>query len=299
MKRRPPWYRRWATYRRLTAAIFLACLVVGSFAWFPFTGSTGATRLANVIPFTDPLAAIESTLSTGNLAAPALIGAGILLGAAVLLGPIFCGWVCPLGLALDLNYALRRLVRRRVFRRRRQTPVPTVVPWSIRYAVLGAVLGFALFAGLPAFQTLSPINLLARSILFASLWGLIAIGGLVVLEWVMPRVWCRALCPLGAVYSLVGRFGLLRVRIDPAHAGRTPCRQCSTRCPMGIPVMESYAMGGRSSVTDPGCIRCGDCVDACPTAVLRLGLRGTPPGDDDHPGRLPVVPDGECEDCAA
>ena len=298
MKRRPPWYRTWATYRRLTAAAFLLCLVLGSFAWFPFTGSTGATRLANVVPFTDPLAAIESTLTTGSLAAPALIGAGILLGAAVLFGPVFCGWVCPLGLVLDLNQSLRRVVRKRVFGRRRPAPVPTAIPWSIRYGVLGVVIGFALFAGVPAFQTLSPINLLARSILFASLWGLVAVAGLVVLEWAVPRLWCRALCPLGAAYSLVGRFGLLRVRVDPAYAGK-PCRQCSTRCPMGIPVMENYAMAGRRSVTDPGCIRCGDCVDACPTAALRLGLRSTPAGDDDHPGRLPVVPDGACEDCAA
>ena len=36
---------------------------------------------------------------------------GVLVGAAVVLGPVFCGWICPLGLILDLNDAARRRVR--------------------------------------------------------------------------------------------------------------------------------------------------------------------------------------------
>jgi len=213
-------------------------------------------------------------LAGGDVTRTTLIGAGILLGGALVLGPIFCGYVCPLGLVLDLNQSVRRVFRRRVLHKSKPRRVSMLVPEWIRYALLGGLVAFVFVSHTPVFQTVSPINLLVRSITYGLSGGLIVVSVLVGLEWFLPRVWCRALCPLGAVYSLVGRVGLFRVRVDTAAAGRTPCRQCTVRCPMGIPVMEEFALAGRSSVTHPACIRCGDCVDVCPGSVLRLGFGG-------------------------
>ena len=61
---------------------------------------------------------------------------------------------------------------------------------------------------------------------------------------------------------------------DPALAGQYPCRMCTVHCPMGIAVMEDYALVGAPVVDHPDCTRCGSCIDACPRGTLRLGFRG-------------------------
>jgi len=107
-------FGRWALLRRLTAFAFLGLLYVGSLesvSWF--RGTTTATRLLEIVPFGDPLAALEVTLATREVAVDLLLGAGVLVVATLLLGPFFCSWVCPLGLVLDLNQAAKNRVVKR------------------------------------------------------------------------------------------------------------------------------------------------------------------------------------------
>jgi len=133
--------------------------------------------------------------------------------------------------------------------------------------------------------------------------SLTVVGGLMAIEWFLPRAWCRALCPLGACYSVLGRPAIWRVRINPETAGQIRCQQCQVRCPMGIPVMTGYTLVGRESVTHPSCIRCGDCIDVCPNTVLGLRARPFPGNDSPGPDRahhLPVLGPDEspkCETC--
>lgn len=281
---KPPatrWYRSWTTYRRATALLFLALLVLGStHAVAPFfRGSTSGTMTLGVIPLTDPLAAIELSLASREFQATALLGAAFLVGFAIVMGPVFCGWVCPLGLVLDLNHALRRFFRKRVLHRRKAEPVPKPISDEIKYALFGLLVGFAIITQIPLFQIVSPINMLVRALVFGSALGLAAVAAIVVMEWIWPRLWCRALCPLGSLYAIVGRLGVFRVQINPAEAGKVPCRKCSTRCPMGVPIMDSYTMKGERAVTHPNCTRCGECTEVCPRGVLKLSLFPYPSGD--------------------
>jgi len=277
----------WTVARRVTALAFVALLALaagGGPAWL--TGSASATWAFDLVPFVDPLAGIESMLAARAVTVTTVIGVASLLVIAVVLGPVFCGWVCPLGLLMDLNEAVRDRVIGRRLKRRRPAPNPPPAP-AARGAVLVAVLVFALLAGAPIFQALSPINLLVRGLLFGSATGLIALAVLLGLEWFRPRLWCRVACPLGALYGLVGRHGVLRVRIDRARVSRSPCRQCTRDCPMGIRVLEEYVEGDRTWIDHSACIRCGACADVCPQDVLRLGFRrrrGRPDTDADADG---------------
>ena len=288
-----PWYRKWSTFRRLTATAFLALLILAQFSWFPwFKGSTSGTRILDIIPITDPLAAIELLVATHSITTTAIIGAAILILVAILMGPIFCGFICPLGLVLDLNQSIRNLFRRIILHKtKRHDASNTVPPWS-RYALLGILLGFALISGIPLFQALSPINLLVRALVMGSFFGLIVVGGIMMLEWFLPRVWCRALCPLGACYSIIGRKGIWRVRINPKTAGQIQCKQCQIRCPMGIRLMTDYTLPGYESISHPSCIRCGDCIDICPNTVLGLRFHKFPKDinpETDNAVHLPVL----------
>lgn len=266
--------RPWTWARRLTAAGFLGLLVLGSSDWFPwFGGSISGTTLLGVIPFIDPLAAIECCLASRTVTMDLFLGATILLAATAVLGPVFCGWICPLGLLLDLNQNVRDHVSRFL-------GWSLVRPFSenhscnIRIGVLASLVGFALVAGLPLFQVLSPISLFVRAIIFQTYPGLLLVAAIVLIEYRWPRLWCRTLCPLGALHGLVGRTGRFRVWINPVTAGRNPCRNCTLHCPMGIRVMEDHVLKTEPSVTDPHCIRCGECVERCPGDVLKLGFGG-------------------------
>ncbi len=264
--------RWWTWAHRVTAGVFLLVLILGRFGWFPWVkGSTVATHLFGFLWLADPMAGLEVTLATRHLTTPLAVAAGLLLIFYALLGRVFCGWVCPLGLVLDLNDDLRDRLARRLRRHHHRFPdVP--LPGELKYWLLALFLLLSLTARLPAFQLISPINILARALIFAPGPALFLVGAIVALEYVSRRVWCRALCPLGAFYSLVARFGRVRVLVEPEKAGKVRCRLCTLRCPMGIRVMEDYALAGRPAVTDPECTGCGTCVDACPQQVLRLGL---------------------------
>ena len=259
----------WTVARRATASGFLLLLFVAAWLGIPILeGSTSASRLLGLVPFVDPLAAVEAGLAARQVTETMLVGAGILVALAVLLGPVFCGWLCPLGLLLDLNQAGAGAVRRR----RRRPPRSGLVsaPAGTRYAVLGLFVGLAVVARIPLFQGFSPINLFVRGVVHGAAMGLGVVLLIVVVEWFVPRLWCRALCPLGAFYALLGRFARLRIRVDPELVRRSACGLCASDCPMGIPVMERHV--DKPSVDDPSCTRCGSCVDACPRGMLRLGF---------------------------
>ncbi|MFO1077631.1 MAG: 4Fe-4S binding protein [Planctomycetota bacterium] len=281
MKRHWP---RFTVARRLVGAGFLlafALAVRGDLAWF--RGGPVATRSFGVLPLVDPLAALELVLAGGGVPLQVVVGAGVLLLAAALLGPVFCGWVCPLGFLLDLGDAVRRRALRSLHR-----PLPPAValPRGLRPALLGATLGAAAVAGGAVFTPWSPIRSAAEAVGTGAPAAIAVVAALLVAEWFAPRLWCRALCPLGALYSFVGAVAPLRVRIAAGDQGKLACRLCTRSCTMGLRVMEDHALRGAAAVDDPACTRCGSCVDACPGGVLRLGCRSRTRAD----GQAPAAP---------
>ncbi len=270
---------RWTIARRTSAVTFLGLLVLGHCEWFGhFSGSTTATRIGQLVPLADPLAAAEVTLATQSMTWEMAVGAGALLLVAAILGPVFCGWVCPLGLLLDLSQSLRKRIWRWVGRRPRDACAAEGTR-SVRFALLGIVLGFSSVASIPLFQVVSPINVVAwvAAITWTVDVGLILVGAVILVEQFFPRLWCRVLCPLGALHSLAGSVAPWRIRVSPGQDAQLRCRQCTLNCPMGIDVMDGYVLPGRPSVGHIACTRCGSCIEACPGAVLSLGFRPREP----------------------
>jgi len=235
-------------------------------------GSTSATRVLDILDLADPLGALEVFLASRHVHLTLLLAGGILFVFYAILGRAFCGWVCPLGLLLELNHSLREWIRRRLRRKRIRLP-NYQLPKQTKYWVLGIALVLSLLTRVPAFQVLSPINILTRNLVFGPGWGILLVVAIVAVEYVSERVWCRALCPLGAFYSLVGRFSPVRVRIDhEKERGGPQCGLCNLRCPMGIAIVEKHVREGKDSIDDPECTRCGTCVDYCLRGSLQLGV---------------------------
>jgi ferredoxin len=88
---------------------------------------------------------------------------------------------------------------------------------------------------------------------------------ILVLSWVERRMWCRHLCPLGALLGLVGRMAFFgRVVNDRACL---TCGACATACPL-----DAIRDGGHS--TD--CSRCEaglECADACEQGAIHWGRK--------------------------
>jgi ferredoxin-type protein NapH len=264
----------WTWLHRASAASFLLLLWLGRFDWFPyFKGSAVSTKLFGVVFFTDPLAALEVMLASFRFTTTLVIAAAILIVLYAFLGRAFCAWFCPLGLLLELNAELRSWLNH--FLRRYKTHLPAItVPRSAKYVLLLVTLLLSLVTRLPVFQLLSPINIFARAIIFGADAALLIVIVIVVLEYVAPRAWCISLCPLGAFYSLLGRWSPLRIQIDQARerSGKM-CGLCTHHCPIQIQVLEDHIKQGKNSVDDPECMRCGMCLDGCPRQSLSLTCR--------------------------
>lgn len=262
-----------ATWRRLAAVTFLALLVVGRYWDSAFAnGSLTSVNWFGMLHIVDPLAAIENLIASRSVHFDIVLGGSILaVLSAVLIGRAFCGWLCPLGLVLDLNDVVRRRLQRKRNKR--------VGPRQLKYWVLLFVILLAAFSALPVFQTFSPINYLVWLAVFAfdagatsMLLGSLPLILLMAVEWISPRLWCRSLCPLGAFYSIVGRFGLWRIKIGEVSETPMMCGRCTRECSMGIQVMEQFVHNDHNAIRDPECTRCGDCVDICPQERLCEGV---------------------------
>jgi polyferredoxin len=76
-------------------------------------------------------------------------------------------------------------------------------------------------------------------------------------------LFCRYLCPMGAVFDPFSRLGFIRLHRDESKC--SACGRCGRACPHRIPVHQLQAVRHRD------CTNCLECLDACPEAdVLRL-----------------------------
>ncbi len=245
-------------------------------------GSTWSFEVFGVT-FTDPLAAAESVAASRSARWVLLLGALLPVLLTVLLGRVFCSWICPAGFLLELTGKLRRVL---VFLELR--PGRTRLWRGNKFLFLGLGLAACAVVGLPLLGYVYPPAILARethngiTVMFdraeGGLLGLSA-AGLTLASWILlgialveilfgPRLWCRYLCPGGALYALLGRFRLLRVGREPTAC--TSCGECVRRCEMGLSPMTAR--------TGMECDNCAECVSHCPEGALAFHLPGWRPG---------------------
>ncbi len=96
-----------------------------------------------------------------------------------------------------------------------------------------------------------------REYWFAWVVGLI-FGGLLVANWWIPRFFCRALCPLGALLGIFSRFSLWRIDRDPVLC--TDCDLCLKSC--------EGASDPHKDLRKSECFVCLNCIEDCPHDAL-------------------------------
>lgn len=171
----------------------------------------------------------------------------------------FCGWVCPVGTVWEGAAAVgRKLLGGRNIRLPKWLDV---AGRTLRYA-LG--LAFFAFVGLVSvseavgFRELPYMWIADIKIIegFGQPVFLIVIVLAFVVSMLLGPVWCRYICPLGALYSLVGMASPCTVTRDAGTC--IDCSRCNRSCHALVDVQHS------KTVRAPECDGCMDCVKACP-----------------------------------
>lgn len=245
----------------------------------------------------DPLAALSASIGARTVSPYALWALPVVV-ATVLLGRAFCGWVCPLGTTLDVfRFDDRRHRRDRAALR----PLNELLLLAVLVGAAVGFLAFAVLDPITLLMratstaVLPGLNVAITGVLRtlydagiapdlvaeadalvhpailptqqqtyrlgALLFGLLA--GVVALDLVTPRFWCRYLCPLGSLLGLLGRITPLRKVVGP---GCNRCAQCFAQCKMG-------AISPKTLAADPAeCVQCFDCRDVCPERAIGLSF---------------------------
>ena len=208
------------------------------------------------------------TLLTGAVNAGFLLFALAIL-ATLVVGRFFCGWVCHVVAYQDLAAALLRKVG--------------LAPRPVRSRLLLFVPFYAAFSMFlwPSIRRHwvdgEPLPALTWHLttegfwdrfpgLWVSLATFLVCGGLIV--WILgAKGFCTYACPYGAFFGLVGRHAPGRIRVSDACEG---CGHCTAVCTSAVRVHAEVARFGQ--VVDPGCMRCLDCVSACPKDALSFGF---------------------------
>ncbi len=250
--------------RRITQTAILFLFFAGNvIGWKVLRGNLSSAQVLDAVPLSDPFAVLQSYSAGASIAADALIGAlFILIFYAVLGGRIFCGWVCPLNMVTDFSNKLRDLLHLDSF----------LKPWRIqrntRYWAAGLSLALSALLGVAAFEWISPISALHRGIIYGMGFGWSFILSVFLFDLLaIKNGFCGHVCPLGGFYSLIGRFGFLRVRYD-----QTKCTQCM-KCLDICPEEQVLHMVGKESgpVLSGECINCGRCIEVCDDKAIHFG----------------------------
>ena len=181
-------------------------------------------------------------------------------GLAILFGPVFCGWVCPLGTVQEWVAKWGK----KLFKRRYNHFVPPKIDNALRYVrylVLAWVIYVTATSGTLFFAEYDPYFALFNFWSTEVSWTALGILGITLgLSLFVERPWCKYACPYGAVLGISNMFRVFKIR-----RAESTCKAdgaCSIMCPMNIPVDTV------KTVRNHQCISCLECTSEaiCPVA---------------------------------
>jgi ferredoxin-type protein NapF len=264
---------RWAIRAALLAVAATLLLIPAPEGW----------PLSAAVPAASPLVAIASLLAGRTFVVITSVGLAVAV-LALIRRRWFCRWVCPTGTCADGAAHMGTRLQRRC------PKVPPVGQWIALLTLGGAILGYplllwldplALFGGLFGLFGGWPVSEVA--------WSALGMAAVLIASALWPGVWCARICPLGALQDLLHRAGRA-VPSALAHSREAPRRTTTAglarRVVLGAVAGLVWAGAARRvraaappPLRPPGavdearfvglCIRCGNCLRACPVNIIR------------------------------
>lgn len=221
--------------------------------------------------FACPIGALQAVNGSMNFNF-SFYAAGLLLAIGVVFGRLICGFWCPFGLIQELLHKIP-------FPKRR-------LPAFLRYLkyiilavfviILPVVATTSMGMGKPAFcQYICPAGTLEGGLpLLAShpelrqvIGKLFSLKAVILLGTILGcmsiyRFFCKAMCPLGAIYGLLNKISIYHLTVDKDKC--IGCGKCAKTCKMDVDPVKNPASAE--------CIRCGECREVCPVQAISLGF---------------------------
>lgn len=239
------------------------------------TGSFGSRMRPAGIEGWLPIAGLMNLkfwLSTGHIPSThpaALFLLVAFLAIAFLLRKAFCSWLCPVGTLSEwLGRAGRKLFGRN-FQLARWLDLPLR---GLKYLLLGFFAWAVANMSPDAIEQFmhSPYGAIAdvRMLNFFRNLGetaAIVLGILVLASVLVQNLWCRYLCPYGALLGITSLFSPFRIR--RSEAACIDCAKCAKACPSALRVDQLI------SIKSAECTGCLECIAVCPSeGALNLAL---------------------------
>jgi ferredoxin-type protein NapH len=195
---------RWLVLRRSSQLTILGLFLLGPWVgiWI-IKGNLNSSYILGFLPLTDPFILIQSWLADRQFSSQSAIGALIIAAFYLLVGGrAYCAWVCPVNIITDSAHWLRQ---------RLGLKGKTRINRNTRYWLLAASLLLSAVTGYLVWEWVNPVSILQRGIIFGMGAGWLIILAVFLFDLaVSKRGWCGHMCPVGAFYSLLGRYSLVR-----------------------------------------------------------------------------------------
>ncbi len=235
------------------------------------------TRWPVVIPAMSPFIAACSILATRTFNVIAVLGLAVGF-IAFWRARWFCRWVCPLGFCADGVSRMGRRCGRKPAKRL------SVGRWIVLLTLAGACLGY------PVLLWLDPLAIFSGTFAFAAWPAIVPLLTLLALSFMWPHIWCGRVCPLGAFQDVLASLARrIRRRTSEGSPPQRWSLPVARRTVLGIGAGAALASTARlahrpasrpvrppGAIDEPGllgvCIRCGNCIRACPTRIIEPSL---------------------------
>ncbi|MGM9532395.1 4Fe-4S binding protein [Intestinibacter sp.] len=222
-------------------------------------------------------AILEGTFTLSSMMSPILILIAV-IPITIFLGRFFCGYICAFGSMQEfLNYLGTKLKIKNI-------KINPNLDKKLKYIKYILIIIFVMLwtFNITIDAKLSPWNVFG---VYSSYKGwsdfsmLLTFGGLLLLLIIISslfveRVFCRYFCPLGAIFSLISKPRIYKIKKDSTEC--VNCDLCTKKCPMGIDVDEETSAHGK--VISSECVDCFKCIDTCKPKALYINPKQTVSG---------------------
>ncbi len=199
---------------------------------------------------------------------PSLIEFVAVMLVTILIGRWFCGWICAFGAYNDFIYFIAKKIFKGKFKVNEN--VDSILKYA-KYVILLFIIIISWTFGSNILESTSPWDAFGQitdvsTVCSSLLLGLIFLILITIGAAFIERFFCRYLCPLGAIFSIISKVGIVKINKPKGDCGK--CRACTMNCSMGLKL---YKVDG---VRGGDCINCLNCTEVCPRGNANINILG-------------------------
>lgn len=199
----------------------------------------------------------------------------------IVFGRFFCGFACSFGSLGDWVHAAYLLICKKIKKKPLYINEKLKKKLSyIKYVILSVIVVmcfdgmYSKYTGWSPWEVFSMLR--AGNIkLSGHKIGVVLLAMIIIGMAVCERFFCRFLCPMGAIFTLLPvlpLFSLARERNNCIKG----CHICSGVCPSGIELKELTEITNKdiehNETSAADCFMCGKCINTCPKSNIRANI---------------------------